>query len=81
VLGAGVVITGSIPILDVTGPEPVEHRGAVPARAVVVPGVRERQFPAGRFGLPTPLIVGWRNESHDLRLSLNEALREHGLGS
>jgi 2,3,4,5-tetrahydropyridine-2-carboxylate N-succinyltransferase len=81
VLGAGVVITGSIPILDVTGPEPVEHRGAVPPRAVVVPGVRERQFPAGRFGLPTPLIVGWRNESHDLRLSLNEALREHGLGS
>jgi 2,3,4,5-tetrahydropyridine-2,6-dicarboxylate N-succinyltransferase len=80
VLGAGVVITGSIPILDVTGPEPIEHRGAVPPRAVVVPGVRQRAFPAGTYGLPTPLIVGWRNESHDLRLSLNDALREHGLG-
>jgi 2,3,4,5-tetrahydropyridine-2-carboxylate N-succinyltransferase len=80
VLGALVVITGSIPIIDVTGPEPIEYRGRVPPRAVVVPGVREREFPAGTYGLPTPLIVGWRNESHDLRLSLNEALREHGLG-
>ena len=80
VLGAGVVITRSVPIVDVTGPEPVEHRGTVPPRAVVVPGVREREFPAGTYGLPTPLIVGWRSESHDLRLSLNEALREHGIG-
>jgi 2,3,4,5-tetrahydropyridine-2-carboxylate N-succinyltransferase len=80
VLGAHVVITASIPIVDVTGPEPVEYRGRVPPRAVVVPGVRQREFPAGTYGLPTPLIVGWRNESHDLRLSLNEALREHGLG-
>jgi 2,3,4,5-tetrahydropyridine-2-carboxylate N-succinyltransferase len=80
VLGAHVVITASIPIVDVTGPEPIEHRGRVPPRAVVVPGVRQREFPAGTYGLPTPLIVGWRNESHDLRLSLNEALREHGLG-
>jgi 2,3,4,5-tetrahydropyridine-2-carboxylate N-succinyltransferase len=79
VLGAGVVVTGSIPILDVTGSEPVEHRGRVPPRAIVVPGVRQREFPAGTYGLPTPLIVGWRDESHDLRLSLNEALREHGL--
>ena len=80
VLGAGVVITRSVPIVDVTGPEPVEHRGTMPPRAVVVPGVREREFPAGTYGLPTPLIVGWRSESHDLRLSLNEALREHGIG-
>jgi 2,3,4,5-tetrahydropyridine-2-carboxylate N-succinyltransferase len=80
VLGAHVVITASIPIVDVTGPEPVEYRGRVPPRAVVVPGVRQREFPAGTYGLPTPLIVGWRNESHDLRLSLNDALREHGLG-
>jgi 2,3,4,5-tetrahydropyridine-2,6-dicarboxylate N-succinyltransferase len=80
ILGAHVVITASIPILDVTGPEPVEYRGRVPPRAVVVPGVRQREFPAGTYGLPTPLIVGWRNESHDLRLSLNDALREHGLG-
>jgi 2,3,4,5-tetrahydropyridine-2-carboxylate N-succinyltransferase len=81
VLGAGVVVTGSIPIVDVTGPEPVEHRGRVPARAIVVPGVRQREFPAGTYGLPTPLIVGWRDESHDLRLSLNEALRQHGLAT
>ena len=60
VLGAHVVLTGSIPIIDVTGPEPVEHRGLVPARAVVVPGVRQREFPAGTYGLPTPLILGWR---------------------
>jgi 2,3,4,5-tetrahydropyridine-2,6-dicarboxylate N-succinyltransferase len=79
VLGAGVVVTGSIPILDVTGSEPVEHRGHVPPRAIVVPGVRQREFPAGTYGLPTPLIVGWRDESHDLRLSLNDALRQHGL--
>ena len=81
VLGAGVVITASVPIVDVTGSEPVEHRGVVPPRAVVVPGVRQREFPAGSYGLPTPLIVGWRQESHDLRLSLNEALREHGVGA
>jgi len=81
VLGAGVVITASVPIVDVTGSEPVEHRGLVPPRAVVVPGVRQREFPAGSYGLPTPLIVGWRQESHDLRLSLNEALREHGVGA
>jgi 2,3,4,5-tetrahydropyridine-2-carboxylate N-succinyltransferase len=80
VLGAGVVLTGSIPIIDVTGAEPVEHRGAVPPRAIVVPGVRQREFAAGTYGLPTPLIVGWRNESHD-RLALNDALREHGAGS
>jgi 2,3,4,5-tetrahydropyridine-2-carboxylate N-succinyltransferase len=81
VLGAGVVITASVPILDVTGSEPVEHRGAVPPRAVVVPGVRQREFPAGTYGLPTPLIVGWRGDSHDLRLSLNDALREHGVST
>jgi 2,3,4,5-tetrahydropyridine-2-carboxylate N-succinyltransferase len=81
VLGAGVVITASVPILDVTGSEPVEHRGVVPPRAVVVPGVRQREFPAGTYGLPTPLIVGWRGASHDLRLSLNDALREHGVST
>jgi 2,3,4,5-tetrahydropyridine-2-carboxylate N-succinyltransferase len=75
ILGAGVVITASIPIIDVTGSEPVEHRGVVPPHAVVVPGVREREFPAGTYGLPTPLIVGWRDESHD-RMSLNDVLRE-----
>jgi 2,3,4,5-tetrahydropyridine-2-carboxylate N-succinyltransferase len=81
ILGAGVVITASIPIVDVTGAEPVEYRAFVPPRAVVVPGVRERQFPAGTYGLPTPLIVGWREEAHDLKVSLNDALREHGIGT
>jgi 2,3,4,5-tetrahydropyridine-2-carboxylate N-succinyltransferase len=81
ILGAGVVITASVPIVDVTGPEPVEHRSRVPARAVVVPGVRQRKFPAGTYGLPTPLIVGWRAESHDLKVSLNDALREHAIGT
>jgi 2,3,4,5-tetrahydropyridine-2-carboxylate N-succinyltransferase len=80
ILGAGVVITASVPIIDVTGSEPVEHRGAVPPRAVVVPGVRQREFPAGTYGLPTPLIVGWRDESHD-RMSLNDVLREFEIGS
>jgi 2,3,4,5-tetrahydropyridine-2,6-dicarboxylate N-succinyltransferase len=81
ILGAGVVITGSVPVIDVTGSEPVEHRGYVPARAVVVPGVRQREFPAGTYGLPTPLIVGWREESHDLRVSLNDALRTHDIAT
>jgi 2,3,4,5-tetrahydropyridine-2-carboxylate N-succinyltransferase len=81
ILGAGVVITRSVPIVDVTGPEPVEHRAYVPPRAVVVPGVRQREFPAGTYGLPTPLIIGWRQETHDLRMSLNDALREHGIGT
>ena len=80
ILGAGVVITASVPIIDVTGPEPAEHRGVVPPRAVVVPGVRQREFPAGTYGLPTPLIVGWRDESHD-RMSLNDVLREFEIGT
>ena len=80
ILGAGVVITASIPIVDVTGSEPVEHRGYVPARAVVVPGVRQREFPAGTYGLPTPLIVGWRDAAHD-RMALNDVLREFEIGS
>jgi 2,3,4,5-tetrahydropyridine-2,6-dicarboxylate N-succinyltransferase len=80
ILGAGVVITRSVPIVDVTGPAAVEYRAYVPPRAVVVPGVRQRDFPAGTFGLPTPLIIGWREEAHDLKMSLNDALREHGIG-
>ena len=56
--------------------EPVEHRGVVPPRAVVVPGTRPRQFPAGTYQLDCALIIGWRRESHDERLSLNDVLRE-----
>jgi 2,3,4,5-tetrahydropyridine-2-carboxylate N-succinyltransferase len=81
VLGPNVVLTGSVPIIDVTGDEPVEHRGYVPPRSVVLPGTRPRQFPAGTFDLACALIVGRRSESTDLKLSLNEALREHGIGA
>ena len=79
ILSANVSLTASVPIIDVTGPEPVEHRGSVPPRAVVVPGTRPRQFPAGTYQLDCALIIGWRRQSHDERLSLNEALREFEL--
>jgi 2,3,4,5-tetrahydropyridine-2-carboxylate N-succinyltransferase len=81
VLGPNVVLTGSVPIIDVTGPEPVEHRGVVPPRSVVLPGTRPREFPAGTYNLACALIVGHRSESTDLKLSLNEALRAHGIGA
>jgi 2,3,4,5-tetrahydropyridine-2-carboxylate N-succinyltransferase len=80
VIGPHVTLGASIPVIDVTGEEPVEHRGYVPPRAVVVPGTRPKEFPAGTFQLACALIIGWRSESTDLRVSLNEALREHGLG-
>jgi 2,3,4,5-tetrahydropyridine-2-carboxylate N-succinyltransferase len=79
VLGANVVITASMPILDVTGPTVVEHRGYVPPRSIVIPGVRTRRFPAGEFGVPCPLIIGQRTESTDRKVSLNEALRTYGV--
>jgi 2,3,4,5-tetrahydropyridine-2,6-dicarboxylate N-succinyltransferase len=81
VIGPHVTLGASIPVIDVTGSEPVEHRGYVPPRAIVVPGTRPKEFPAGTFNLACALIIGWRGESTDLRVSLNEALREHGLGS
>jgi 2,3,4,5-tetrahydropyridine-2-carboxylate N-succinyltransferase len=79
VIGPNVVLTASVPIIDVTGPEPVEHRGAVPPRAVVLPGTRPKEFPAGTFQLSCALVVGYREASHDLKLSLNDALRTHGI--
>ncbi len=79
VLGANTTISASIPIIDVTGDEPVEIRGRVPANAVVVPGARPRRFPAGTYYLQTPLIIGWRNETTDRKTSLNEALRVFGV--
>lgn len=79
VLGANVVLTASTPILDVTGEEPVEFRGRVPARSVVVPGSRVRRFPAGEFQVACALIVGRRKESTDQRTSLNDALRDYGV--
>jgi 2,3,4,5-tetrahydropyridine-2-carboxylate N-succinyltransferase len=81
VIGPHVTLGASIPVIDVTGSEPVEHRGSVPPRAIVVPGTRPKEFPAGTFDLACALIIGWRDESTDLKVSLNEALREHGLGA
>jgi 2,3,4,5-tetrahydropyridine-2-carboxylate N-succinyltransferase len=65
----------------VTGPEPVEHRGYVPPRAVVLPGTRPKEFPAGTYEVACALVVGWRNETTDLKTSLNDALREFEIGS
>jgi 2,3,4,5-tetrahydropyridine-2-carboxylate N-succinyltransferase len=76
VLGANVVLTASTPIIDVTGPEPVEMRGRVPTRSVVVPGTRPKSFPAGEFHLACALVIGRRKESTDQRTSLNDALRD-----
>ena len=79
VLGANTTITSSIRIIDVTGDEPVDYRGEVPPNAVVVPGARPREFPAGTYYLQTPLIIGWRSESTDRKTTLNEALRVFGV--
>jgi 2,3,4,5-tetrahydropyridine-2-carboxylate N-succinyltransferase len=81
VLAPNVTLTASVPIIDVTGPEPVEHRGVVPPRSVVVPGTRPKEFPAGTYNLACALIIGHRSESTDLKTSLNDALREYGIGS
>ncbi|MFL5944212.1 MAG: 2,3,4,5-tetrahydropyridine-2,6-dicarboxylate N-succinyltransferase [Gaiellaceae bacterium] len=81
VLGPNVSLTATVPVIDVTGSEPVEHRGYVPPRAVVVPGTRPKDFPAGTYHLACALIIGWRSEETDLKVSLNDALREHGLGA
>ncbi|HEX4212135.1 MAG TPA: 2,3,4,5-tetrahydropyridine-2,6-dicarboxylate N-succinyltransferase [Candidatus Dormibacteraeota bacterium] len=81
VLGTNVHLTGSTPLIDVTGEEPREYRGRVPAGAIVIPGSRTRRFPAGEYQVATGLIVGWRSEKTDLKVSLNQALRDHGIGS
>jgi 2,3,4,5-tetrahydropyridine-2-carboxylate N-succinyltransferase len=79
VLGANTTITATIPIIDVTGDEPVTHKGRVPARSVVVPGTRPKDFPAGRVDLQCAYIIGRRSEATDDRTSLNDALRTFGL--
>jgi 2,3,4,5-tetrahydropyridine-2-carboxylate N-succinyltransferase len=76
VIGAGVVLTSSTTIIDVTGPQPVEHRGRIPPRSVVIPGVRNKKFPAGEYGVPCALIIGQRTASTDRKVSLNSALRD-----
>jgi 2,3,4,5-tetrahydropyridine-2-carboxylate N-succinyltransferase len=79
VLGANTTITSSTPIIDVTGPEPIEYRGEVPANSVVVPGSRPKEFPAGIYELQCALIIGQRSESTDRKTSLNAALRDFGV--
>lgn len=77
VLGAGTVLTASTQVVDVTGPEPVVTRGAIPPRAVVIPGTRQKEFPAGTYGVPCALVIGRRSERTDTKVSLEDALREH----
>lgn len=79
VLGANVVLTASSKIIDVTGPEPVEQKGYVPERSVVIPGSFTKKFAAGEFQVPCALIIGKRKASTDLKTSLNEALRENSV--
>jgi 2,3,4,5-tetrahydropyridine-2,6-dicarboxylate N-succinyltransferase len=79
VIGTGVVLTRSTPVIDVTGDRPVEHRGEVPARAVLIPGSRPKEFPAGSYGLPCGLIIGYRSEGTEEKVRLNDLLREHGV--
>jgi len=79
VLGAGVVLTMSTKIIDVTGDEPVEIKGRVPARSVVIPGSYPKEFKAGTFNVPCALIIGKRKESTDKKTSLNDALRENNV--
>ncbi len=76
VLGANVVLTQSTKIIDVSGSEPIETKGVIPARSVVIPGTYTKQFPAGAYGVSCALIIGKRKESTDLKTSLNEALRD-----
>jgi len=79
VLGANVVLTASTKIIDVTGSEPVEHKGIVPPRSVVIPGSYTKKFPAGDYQVPCALIIGKRKESTDKKTSLNDALRTHNV--
>jgi 2,3,4,5-tetrahydropyridine-2-carboxylate N-succinyltransferase len=79
VLGAGVVLTGSTPVVDVRGSSPITSKGRIPAHAVVIPGTLPKTFPAGDFGTPCALIIGTRSESTDRKTSLNVALRDYGV--
>jgi 2,3,4,5-tetrahydropyridine-2-carboxylate N-succinyltransferase len=77
VLGANVVLTMSTKIIDVTGDEPFETKGVIPARSVVIPGSYTKKFPAGEFNVPCALIIGKRKESTNKKTSLNDALRTY----
>jgi len=79
VLGANVCLTASTKIIDVTGNEPIEYKGMVPARSVVIPGSYTKKFPAGDYQVPCAIIIGQRKASTDLKTSLNDALREYNV--
>ena len=79
VLGANVCLTASTKIIDVTGETPIEMKGFVPARSVVIPGSYTKKFPAGEYQVPCALIIGKRKPSTDLKTSLNDALREYNV--
>jgi 2,3,4,5-tetrahydropyridine-2-carboxylate N-succinyltransferase len=79
VLGAGVTITGSSKIIDVTGSDPIVYSGIVPPQSVVIPGTYSKKFNAGEYHVPCALIIGKRNSGTDLKVSLNEVLRDHNV--
>ena len=79
VLGANVVVTQSTKIIDVTGNKPVEYKGYIPPRSVVIPGSYAKKFPAGSYQVPAALIIGKRKASTDTKTSLNDALRDFGV--
>ena len=79
VLGANVTLTGSSKVIDVTGDTPIEYKGYVPERSVVIPGSYAKKFPAGDFHVPCALIIGKRKPSTDLKTSLNDALRDNNV--
>jgi 2,3,4,5-tetrahydropyridine-2-carboxylate N-succinyltransferase len=81
VLGANVVLTQSTKIIDVSGAEPIEMKGRVPARSVVIPGSYTKKFPAGEYGVGCALIIGQRKPSTDLKTSLNDALRDFNVSA
>ena len=79
VLGANVVLTASTKIIDVSDTEPVEHKGIIPSRSVVIPGSYDKKFPAGNYGVSCALIIGKRKKSTDKKTSLNDALRDYNV--
>tara|TARA_B110000444_G_C18819116_1_gene586757 strand:+ start:1267 stop:2082 length:816 start_codon:yes stop_codon:yes gene_type:complete len=79
VLGANVVLTASTKIIDISGQKPIEHKGIVPSRSVVIPGTYNKEFPSGNYGVPCALIIGKRKESTDKKTTLNNALREYNV--
>jgi 2,3,4,5-tetrahydropyridine-2,6-dicarboxylate N-succinyltransferase len=81
VLGANVVLTKSTRIIDVSGANPIEYRGVVPPRSVVIPGSYSKEFPGGTYNVNCALIIGQRNQSTDLKTSLNDAMRDFNVTS